>query len=166
RRPDVQMLLGATLLEQGRFADADRELAEAEVAAVQSGSRVVELSAQVARTVIAAQRDAAAFDVAAAVASTEAAIGELELLGADAALAGASRVLFMLHLRRADSEKAELAAQVALERARRAGYVRGESEATFFVVLSLLVGPTPVDEALRRCVQLLTDSPGPMSAAA
>ncbi len=38
QRPDMQMFLGATLLEQGRFDEADRHLALAEEAARQTGS--------------------------------------------------------------------------------------------------------------------------------
>ena len=117
------------------------------------------------RLVIGVQRDPAV-DFEAAVAFCNAAIGELEELQADdAALAGAWRVLTMIHIYRSDTEKTGIAAAHALERARRAGYVRGEGEAVFFLTLSRLVGPTHAEEALRDCEQLLVESPGPMSAA-
>src|SRR6266516_2547532 len=70
--------------------------------------------------------------------------------------------MYMIHLFRGDTEKAEIAAERALEGARRAGYVRGVEEAVFFLVLSRLVGPTPADKALHDCEELLADSPGPM----
>jgi len=164
QRTDVQLFLGATLLEQGRLADADEHLADAEESARETGSRVIELSAQIMRLVIGVQRDPAV-DFDAAVALCDAAIGELEQLHADAALAGAWRVLTMIHIYRSDAEKAGIAAASALEQARRAGYVRGEGEAVFFLTLSRLVGPTPAEEALRDCEQLLVESPGPMSTA-
>ncbi len=71
----------------------------------------------------------------------------------------------MIHIFRSDTEKAGIAAASALEQARRAGYVRGEGEAMFFLTLSLLIGPTPAEDALRDCEQLLVESPGPMSTA-
>jgi tetratricopeptide (TPR) repeat protein len=164
QRTDVQVFFGATLLEQGRLVDADEHLAEAEESARATGSRASELSAQIMRLVISVQRDPAV-DFDAVVAMCDAAIGELEQLHADAALAGAWRVLTMIHIFRSDTEKAGIAAASALEQARRAGYVRGEGEAMFFLTLSLLIGPTPAEDALRDCEQLLVEAPGPMSTA-
>src|SRR5262249_22158053 len=104
QRTDVQLFLGATLLEQGQLEDADEHLEDAEESARQTGSRVIELSAQIMRLVIGVQRDPAV-DFEAVVASCEAAIGELEQLHADAALTGAWRVLTMIHIFRSDTEK-------------------------------------------------------------
>jgi class 3 adenylate cyclase/tetratricopeptide (TPR) repeat protein len=166
QRPDVQLLLGATLLELARWEEADRELAAAEAGASETGSRVTELSAQIARSLIRLQTNPPGFDFEAAVESANAAIVELERLEADQALVGAWRVLFIVHLFRADTVNAEIAAERALECARRAGYVRGEGEALFYLVLSRLVGPTPAADALAECERLLADPPGPMAAAA
>ena len=113
QRADVQLLLGATLLEQGQFEEADRQLAEAEAGARETGSRVIELSAQVTRTVIGVQRDPSV-DFAAAVA--------LDRGGHRRARAGSAPTWRLQGPRassscstssRADTEKAELAAEAA-----------------------------------------------------
>src|SRR5262249_30080767 len=59
QRTDVQLFLGATLLEQGQLADADEHLADAEERARRAGLRASELSVQVMRLVIGIQRDPA-----------------------------------------------------------------------------------------------------------
>jgi tetratricopeptide (TPR) repeat protein len=75
-------------------------------------------------------------------------------------------VLFIVHLFRADTVNAEIAAERALECARRAGSVRGEADALFYLLLSRLSGPTSAADALAECERLLADPPGPMAAAA
>jgi class 3 adenylate cyclase len=164
-RPDVQMFLGATLLEQGRTEDAETQLAEAEAGAEAWDLRAVELSAQVTRMMIRLYRDPVGFDFDGAIPAAEAAIAELERLDAWTAIAGVWRVLYIMHLFRADTERAELAAERALDAARRAGYVRGEAEGVFFLALARLVGPMPASEALHDCEQRLAESTGPLTTA-
>ena len=166
RRAEAQTLLGATLMEAGRLPEAERQLAEAEAVARQSGDRVAEISATVTRIVVQLSLDPRGFDLDAAAASVQKLIPELEERGADAALAAAWRVLIMVSMYRADSRAAEDAANRAFEYARRAGHVRGEGEALFFSVLCLLMSPTPVAEGLRRCDEALAAGAGPMAEAA
>ena len=165
-RAVAQTLLGATLMEAGRLVEAETELDEAEAAARDSGDRVTEISARVTRVVVQLSRDPRGFDLEAAASSVQELIPELEERGADAALAAAWRVLIMVSMYRADARSAEEAATRAFAYARRAGHVRGESEALFFSVLCLLMSPTPVDEGLRRCDDALAAGAGPMAEAA
>jgi class 3 adenylate cyclase/tetratricopeptide (TPR) repeat protein len=166
QRPDVQLLFGATRLEQAHWDEAERVLEEAEAGARETGSRVTELSAQIALSFVRLQKHVPGFDFDATVTAVNGAIAELEALDAHQALVAAWRVLFIVHLFRADSVNAELAAERALECARRAGYVRGEGEALFYLVLSRLAGPTHAAVALTECERLIADPPGPMAAAA
>ena len=161
---ELRLFLGTTLMELGQLERAASELAAAEEDARRLGNRRAELATGVTRTVLEMFSNPAV-DLAGAAASVEAAIPELERLEADAALSVVWKVLFIIYMIWHDVARAEEAANNALEYARRAGQVRWEGEAQWFVALSLLVGPLPCREALRRCEALLGEAPGPLSSA-
>jgi class 3 adenylate cyclase/tetratricopeptide (TPR) repeat protein len=159
RRPQAQAFAGATLLELGQLERADHHLAEAEETAKRSRIRAVEISAGLARTLIRAQSEPG-YDPTGPVQAAEAAIPELEQLGADAALAGVWRMLVITRLIEHNPAALEHAAERALETARRLGDARGEAEALFWLSLAIAIGGTTVEAGVRRYESCSRRRPG------
>jgi class 3 adenylate cyclase/tetratricopeptide (TPR) repeat protein len=163
-RPEIQALLGATLLELGEYARAGEQLAAAEAAAGRAGDRAAELSAGVAASLMRARTDPSC-DLGAAADAAEAATRELDDLGAGPALVRVWRAVAALRLMQYDLRSFEEAAEQSVEQARRFGQTRGEAEALYWLCLALSVGPRPVPEGIRRCEELLEEVSGPLSTA-
>jgi tetratricopeptide (TPR) repeat protein len=105
-------------------------------------------------------------DFDAAAATAEAAIPELERLGADEALVRVWRALAAVRLIQYDVGAFEAAAEQAVEQARRVGQTRGEAEALYWFCLALSLGSRPAREGILRSEELLAEASGPSSTAA
>jgi class 3 adenylate cyclase/tetratricopeptide (TPR) repeat protein len=90
-----------------------------------------------------------------AVEPMEAAVAEAEHLGDDAILAEGLRRLSALQMWLGDNSMSEQHLRRSLELADAVGSVKLRGEAIYWLALVLLWGPTPVDDALRECEELV-----------
>jgi tetratricopeptide (TPR) repeat protein len=155
-RAELLVDLGSLMMSAGRFDDAVPLWSEAEDLAASVGDRRLQLRIEVDRTHQQIFTDASGLEVLDGIA--EKIVPELEALGDDLGLA---RAWFLL------SEEAAVSCrwkrrQELLERgllhARKAGDRRVIANLTGSLTFALVLGPTPVDIALRKCEELLPDS--------
>jgi class 3 adenylate cyclase/tetratricopeptide (TPR) repeat protein len=150
--------LGAALREAGELTRADEVLSEALEAGRSTGNRRAELAALIER---AALRLASEPEDDVDLKDVEASIPALEELGDDRALAGAWSLIGRRQgLWKGRFAHGEAALERALTHARRMGDRRQEALILGQLALSALAGPTPVDEAVARCRQLVTEAGG------
>ncbi|MHB8643240.1 MAG: AAA family ATPase [Gaiellaceae bacterium] len=97
------------------------------------------------------------FDPDATAATATEAISVFETLGDDLGLASAWRRLAFVEGSRSRYGEAVRASEEALKYARRAQDAREEARCVDYLSWSLVLGPTPVPEALARCRELLTE---------
>ena len=95
-----------------------------------------------------------------ALAEAERAIPVFEAVGDDAGLARAWRIVQWVHTSACRFEETAQAAHRAMEHARRAGDRRQEGRAGTAYAMAALYGPTPVEEAIARCEEVLARSQG------
>jgi class 3 adenylate cyclase/tetratricopeptide (TPR) repeat protein len=95
-----------------------------------------------------------------ALAEAERAIPVFDAVGDDAGLARAWRIVQWVHAAACRFEETAQAAHKAMEHARRAGDRRQEGRAAAAYAMAALYGPTPVDEAIARCEEVLERSRG------
>ena len=95
-----------------------------------------------------------------ALAEAERAIPVFEAVGDDAGLARAWRIVQWVHTSACRFEETAQAAHRAMEHARRAGDRRQEGRAGTAYAMAALYGPTPVDEAIARCEEVLERTRG------
>jgi len=88
------------------------------------------------------------------------AIAAFEAAGDERGLAKAWALLGLLHIERAEFRSAEDAWTRAAAHAHRSGDRRDELESLSWVPLAVWAGPTPVDEGLRRCADVLARADG------
>ena len=88
------------------------------------------------------------------------AIAAFEAAGDERGLAKAWALLGLLHIERAEFRSAEDAWTRAAAHAHRCGDRRDELESLSWVPLAVWAGPTPVDEGLRRCADVLARADG------
>jgi class 3 adenylate cyclase len=115
------------------------------------GDEATELRARLRRISLHLLRGAGMED---AVGLMETAIADAERLGEESILAEALTRLGVLQMWLGNNDKAEQLLRSSLAHADSAGNVRVRSQATYWIALVLLWGPTPVDEALRECRRL------------
>jgi tetratricopeptide (TPR) repeat protein len=92
----------------------------------------------------------------------ERAVSVLANLGDEAGVARAWHLVSDVHWLAARWEERAEKLERALEHARRAGERAHEQELLVWLAVSLMFGPTPVDEALRRLHSILADKPSRM----
>jgi predicted ATPase/class 3 adenylate cyclase/DNA-binding winged helix-turn-helix (wHTH) protein len=150
--------LGAALIEAGRLADADQVLAEATRAAAERDERAG-AHALVQQHILRLRRgeSEAIAEVADVVGQT---VPVFEREEDDAGLCEALRLLAWMHWIEAQAEAAAVAWEQAAAHARRAGAEHERIEILGWVASSLLYGPTPVAEAIRRCDTILSEVTG------
>jgi class 3 adenylate cyclase/tetratricopeptide (TPR) repeat protein len=90
----------------------------------------------------------------------ERAIAVFEAVGDDAGLARAWRIVQWVHTSACRFEETTQAAHRAMEHARRAGDRRQEGRAGAAYAMAALYGPTPVEDAIARCEEVLERSRG------
>jgi predicted ATPase/class 3 adenylate cyclase len=158
RRLTLLPELGAALREAGELTRADEVLSEAIEAGRSTGNRRAELAALIER---ASLRVASEPEDDADLREVEASIPALEELGDDRALAAAWSLIGRRQgLWKGRFAHGEAALERALTHARRLGDRRQEALILGQLALSALMGPTPVNEAVARCRQLVTEAGG------
>jgi class 3 adenylate cyclase len=155
-RPAAQLELAVLLAERGEFADAASVRAEAEEAAREEGDRRVLARAALAATEAALQSDPSA-TMRDALATSEQALAELERLGDDEGVAWALRLVGNLEGWLGNTAEAERLWARALERAERVT-PRLANDVRIWTMWGLWWGPTPIDEGIRRCDELIRHS--------
>ncbi|TML90878.1 MAG: zinc-ribbon domain-containing protein [Actinobacteria bacterium] len=149
----------SALWSTGETAEADALLDEAIAGARASGDRGTEWLATLERAARRSVRDPdAALDELEAVAGEAARV--FEELGDDAGLALALRTTSSTNRIRCRFAIARQASERALTHARRAGAHQEETWLTDELCTALLYGPTPANEAIARCEELLAAARG------
>ena len=147
----------SALQEQGEFAAAEQALGDARAAAIALPDRRLEARARVEQSFLALFTDPHRW-VDEAVDVAEHAIVVLEESGDDFGLARAWLLLLLLHYGRCRVAEMEQALEPALRYARRATDGRQVAVILNASVRALLVGPTPVEEAVDRA-KAIADEP-------
>jgi class 3 adenylate cyclase/tetratricopeptide (TPR) repeat protein len=142
--------LGAALVWIGEGDRAGAILSAAAEEAAAHGERRLELKAQVHREEWRLYSEPPA-TMEHVVAFAEGAIRDLEVLGDDATLARAWFLVNYAHWRAGELRGATRALQRALEHARRSGDRYQQGQILVWLAGALADGPTPVEDALRRC---------------
>ena len=154
-RGELLVMLGSALARAGELSRCDSVLTEAIDDAAAAGDRRLELHARVERAAWRLWREPAGG--ASAHRLADEAIAFFTELGDDHGLARSWRLL-------AESEPSWRANTDGLERAvthsRRAGDRREESDALWWIGVSLHFGPTPVEDGIQRCESILADVGG------
>jgi len=157
RRIPLLVDLGDGLAELGQFERAEQVLLEAADAAGKSGQRVLELRATLELRMFRQLVDQTAFEKFKRAA--EAAIGELEELGDEAALAQGWAMIAHVHLMELGGGAMAEALERSIEHARRAGDRKREIDSLVWLLNTSWFGPMPVDEAIRLAEGVL-EQPG------
>jgi class 3 adenylate cyclase len=147
----------SALQEQGEFAAAEQALGDARAAAIALPDRRLEARARVEQSFLALFTDPHRW-VDEAVDVAEHAIVVLEESGDDFGLARVWLLLLLLHYGRCRVAEMEQALEPALRYARRATDGRQVAVILNASVRALLVGPTPVEEAVDRA-KAIADEP-------
>jgi len=148
-RLDLLPALGAALFEAGQLAEADRVLAEA---IELSTDELLEARARVEQQFVALQTDTGAIDDAARVA--DAALEVFEERGDDFGQIRAWSLKAFSAWIVGQAAKADEAWRRGAEHSRRAGETRELFEILDWRASAAVVGPTPVDEAIERCLEI------------
>jgi DNA-binding SARP family transcriptional activator len=153
-RPALLTDLGEVLRETGDFERAETVLAEAVEAASALGDRAGEVHARLIWLRLRMQVDPAvrSDDL---IRVAEEAISIFEELGDERRLAKAWFTLAWAPWVKGSVAQAEKALERAIEVARRAGDERTEAQSVNLYLGAGLFGPTPVEEAVRRCEEQL-----------
>jgi tetratricopeptide (TPR) repeat protein len=155
-RVELQIDLGEALSELGSFADADAVLDEAHASAQRMSDQRLAAKTRVAR--LAAQLYTAAEDWTAHADQAFAdALPAFEAEEDHDGLALAWRLRFGRHGMAMRFGEAAEAAERVVAHARAAGNRRYETRGASGYAQSVLLGPTPVPEAIERCRQLLQE---------
>jgi class 3 adenylate cyclase/tetratricopeptide (TPR) repeat protein len=151
--------LGSALIVTGDFTRAEEVLTEAMEAAAAAGDRRLELRTLIDREFLRAFTSPQG-SIPEILAVTDEVIPLLEQLGDELGLAKAWWLKSEVHMNAARWGARAEALERALQHARRAGDRREEASLVGNLALSLLYGPTPAPDAIRRCEQLLEDAKG------
>jgi predicted ATPase/class 3 adenylate cyclase len=150
RRVAMLPELGAALIEAGRLADAETELAEAMRAAADADDKRAEGRALIQQQVLRLHLGESEGTAAASVA-VESVIPVFEAAGDEQGLCSALRLRAWHYWIEARGEAAESAWEDAAEHARRGGLEHERIEILGWIASSMMVGPTPVTTAIERC---------------
>ena len=155
-RSEILERLGSVLARTGRFAEADETLTQAVDAAKTAGDRGAELRAQIERLIWRLEARRATEDEAIELARL--AIPEFDRLGDELGLAKAWHLLGDEHVVSSWAAGTE-ALERALLHARRSGDQREIGDLMWWLGVTYYFGPTPVDEAIRRCEEIRRAAP-------
>ena len=150
--------LGDALRETGDFEHAAAVLLEAVERARATGNVAAECHAVAVRARMRLQVDTSA-RTNAVLAELEHAIEVFDRLGDERGLARAWAVRSWVPWFRCQAAAAEVALEQAIEHSARAGDARTEAQSLNLVAGAAVFGPTPVDEAIRRCRRILERYP-------
>jgi len=155
-RSEILERLGSVLARTGRFAEADETLTQAIDAARTAGDRGAELRALIERLIWRLEARRATEDEAIELARL--AIPEFDRLGDELGLAKAWHLLGDEHVVSSWAAGTE-ALERALLHARRSGDQREIGDLMWWLGVTYYFGPTPVDEAIRRCEEIRRAAP-------
>ena len=159
RRAEVLLDLGRSLLETGNFARAEEVLRETTEVAATEGDRALMARALLERSTVRFYIERGA-SIADYLRETRRAITALDEAGDDPGLARAWWVVGEMRWLRCEFAAAEDALTRSLAHAERAGAQRDLSRARFYLALAAIEGPTPVEAALRRCLEIREQAAG------
>ena len=157
-RDDLLLEWGSALVFAGDFVRADAVLSEAIETGRRSGDRRLELRSVVERAFLRTLTDPE-WSVEDLRRVSEHVMAELEGLGDDLGVAKAWRRIADSHWMMHRWREQELAVGRAIFYAERAGDAREATWARMRLAMALYYGPTPVPEAIRRCHQVLEETP-------
>ncbi len=158
-RAEVLLDLGRSLLETGNFARAEEVLRETTEVAATEGDRALMARALLERSTVRFYIERGA-SIADYLRETRRAITALDEAGDDPGLARAWWVVGEMRWLRCEFAAAEDALTRSLAHAERAGAQRDLSRARFYLALAAIEGPTPVEAALRRCLEIREQAAG------
>jgi tetratricopeptide (TPR) repeat protein len=155
-RTKILEQLGSALARTGRFAEADETLTQAVHAAKTAGDRGAELRALIERLIWRLEARRATDEEAVQLAHM--AIPEFDRLGDELGLAKAWHLLGDEHVVSSWAAGTE-ALERALLHARRSRDQREIGDVMWWLGVTYHFGPTPVDEAMRRCEEIRRAAP-------
>jgi class 3 adenylate cyclase/tetratricopeptide (TPR) repeat protein len=147
---DVRIDLGTALSDRGELVEAERVFGAAIDAAEREGDRVLAQSARLEHTAVRLRLDPD-FGLDDALALAGEAIAILEEAGDEQGLAKAGLLVADVHWARCRLADAEEVLQRALVHAEHAGDQRSVGSILGGLCRVALLGPTPVEEGIRRC---------------
>jgi class 3 adenylate cyclase/DNA-binding winged helix-turn-helix (wHTH) protein len=165
RRTTLLPDLGAALIEAGRLSDADRVLAEAARVAAAAGDECAGARVLVHQQFLRLQRGESA-GTAEAAGVIDRVVPVFERAGDYVGLCDELRLRAWLFWIEAQADAAARAWEQAAAYANRAGAEHERTEILRWVALSLVLGPTPVAEGIRRCEAIRREVSGNPAAAA
>ena len=146
--------LGEALLQIGEFAHAESLLEDAVASAELAGEPTLAANAEIVRMLVLLLAGGWANWEDQATAAARNAIALCGQAGDDVGLARAWRLLAWIKGKACRLEETALALERAIECARSAGDVRQERRASTQYALTVVYGPTPVEEGLKRCDEI------------
>jgi class 3 adenylate cyclase len=141
--------LGAALMDLGRLTDADQVLDEAARLAVDQGNPRIERRAMLERAQMSIDPNRVAAEEIRA--EAEESVRVFEALGDRQGLSKAWRLVGETHLLRCRGAAAEQAMLRAIAYAEAAGDMRERAESLRWLARTMMLGPMPVEEGIRRC---------------
>ncbi len=150
--------LARALRERGDLGGAENVLEEAKAAAAELEDRRLEARMSVERCYLRFFTDPRAWTEE-ALRTADGAIETLEEFGDDVGLADAWILIALYEYARCRIAEMERALDPALRHARRAGDPRQISTLRNAMTRAALVGPTPVERAIARCVEIASEQP-------
>jgi predicted ATPase len=164
RRARLLPDLGGAMIEAGRLTDADELLVEAGRSAAAARDECAAAHVVVQKEFLRLRGESASAAEPAAV--VEQVVPIFDRVGDEYGLCNALRLRASLHWMQARADAATDAWEQAAIHARRAGAEHERIEILGWLASSLLFGPTPVGDAVRRCEAIRRDVSGNLSAGA
>jgi class 3 adenylate cyclase/tetratricopeptide (TPR) repeat protein len=146
--------LGEALLQIGKFAEAESILEDAVASAELAGEPTLAANAQLVRMLVLLLSGSAEHWEDHARQAAHEAIELCERAGDDVGLARAWRLLGWISGKASRFEETARALERAIECARRAGDVRQERRASTNYAITVIYGPTPVEEGIVSCEEI------------
>ncbi|MGH3141081.1 MAG: AAA family ATPase, partial [Gaiellales bacterium] len=159
-RLDLLVDLGEALMDVGEFSEAGGVLRQAIAAGNDTGDHRLRADASLVLALVEFYADPPPDWSQRAARIASGAIPVFELMGDDAGLAKAWRVLGAVHANALRYGQAAQAVARATEHARAAGDFRQERRNASSFAVAAVYGPTPVPEAIEECSRIVADATG------
>ena len=159
-RLDLLVDLGEALMDVGEFSEAGGVLRQAIAAGNDTGDHRLRADASLVLALVEFYADPPPDWSQRAARIASGAIPVFELMGDDAGLAKAWRVLGAVHATALRYGQAAQAVARATEHARAAGDLRQERRNASSFAVAAVYGPTPVPEAIEECSRIVADATG------
>jgi class 3 adenylate cyclase/tetratricopeptide (TPR) repeat protein len=159
-RLDLLPDLGEALMDVGEFAEAELVLGAAIAAGDEAGDHRLRADAALVLALVEFYSDPPPDWSQRAARIATSAIPAFELVGDEAGLAKAWRVLGAVHATALHYGEAAAAVANAMEHARAAGDLRQERRNASSFALAAVYGPTPVPDAIAECSRIVAEATG------